>query len=206
MDFVYILTMILLGIAFMLFKKSDEKLSFVKWLIILILTILSYNILIAMFFGLLAIASNMLLLSLVNILFTVLLGAKAIRNKDYQKYYYSKKEIIGLIIITLLFGIMLFKDMKIQNGDIVHIAIDSSIHYRAAKHYSDSMMAFINVGDKTFYDFNIMQTGAYINDGILMHVAYNISNGYITYVHSYEFFECLMVFFVRTWHLCNSYG
>lgn len=194
MDFVYVITMILLGIAFMLYKKSEEKLSFVKWLIILILTIISYNIVVGMFFGLIAIASNMLLLSIVNIFFTAILGYKAIKNKDFQKYYFCKKEIAGLIIITLVFGVMLVKDMKIQNGDVVHIAIDSSIHYRAAKHYSDTMMAFINVEDKTFFDFNIMQSGAYINDGLLMHVAHNISNGAITYEHTYEFFECLMVF------------
>lgn len=194
MDFLYVLTMILLSIAFMLYKKSQEKLSFVKWLIILFLTIISYNILVGMFFGLLAIASNMLLLSFVNILFTFVLGYRTIKNKNFQKYYYSKKEIAGLLVITLMFIVMLVKDMKIQNGDIVHVAIDSSIHYRAAKHYSDTMMAFINVEDKTFFDFNIMQTGAYINDGLLMHITNAFSNGAISYELTYEFFECLMVF------------
>lgn len=194
MDFIYVLTMIILGIAFMLYKKSEEKLSFVKWLIILILTIISYNIAIAMFFGLLAIASNMLMLSIVNLAFAVLLGFKAIKNKDIQKYYFSKMEIAGLLVILIIFGIMLVKDVRIQEGDIVHIAIDSSIHYRAAKHYSDTMMAFINVEDKTFFDFNIMQTGAYVNNGILMHVVNSLSNGNISYEHTYEFFESLMMF------------
>ena len=194
MDFIYVLTMIILGIAFMLYKKSEEKLSFVKWLIILILTIISYNIAIAMFFGLLAIASNMLMLSIVNLAFAALLGFKAIKNKDIQKYYFSKMEIAGLLVILIIFGIMLVKDVKIQEGDIVHIAIDSSIHYRAAKHYSDTMMAFINVEDKTFFDFNIMQTGAYVNNGILMHVVNSLSNGNISYEHTYEFFESLMMF------------
>ena len=194
MDFIYVLTMIILGIAFMLYKKSEEKLSFVKWLIILILTIISYNIAIAMFFGLIAIASNMLMLSIVNLAFAALLGFKAIKNKDIQKYYFSKMEIAGLLVILIIFGIMLVKDVKIQEGDIVHIAIDSSIHYRAAKHYSDTMMAFINVEDKTFFDFNIMQTGAYVNNGILMHVVNSLSNGNISYEHTYEFFESLMMF------------
>lgn len=194
MDFIYVLTMVILGIAFMLYKKSEEKLSFVKWLIILILTIISYNILIAMVFGLLAIASNMLMLSIINLAFSVFLGYKAIKNKDIQKYYFSKIEIAGLLVILVIFGIMLVKDIRIQKGDIVHIAIDSSIHYRAAKHYSDTMMAFINVEDKTFFDFNIMQTGAYVNDGLLMHVVNSLSGGKISYEHTYEFFESLMMF------------
>jgi hypothetical protein len=194
MDFIYVLTMIILGIAFMLYKKSEEKISFVKWLIIFILTVISYNILIAMVFGLLAIASNMLMLSIINLAFSVFLGYKAIKNKDFQKYYFSKMEIAGLLVVFVVFGVMLVKDVRIQKGDIVHIAIDSSIHYRAAKHYADTMMAFINVEDKTFFDFNIMQTGAYVNDGLLMHVVNSLSGGRISYVHTYEFFESLMLF------------
>lgn len=194
MDFLYVLTMIILGIAFMLYKKSEEKLSFVKWFIILILTIISYNILVGMIFGLLAVASNMLMLSIINVAFAVFLGFKAIKNKDFQKYYFSKIEIAGLLVICVIFGVMLVKDVRIQKGDIVHIAIDSSIHYRAAKHYADTMMAFINVEDKTFFDFNIMQSGAYINDGLLMHIVNNFSGGKISYAHIYEFFEALMMF------------
>lgn len=194
MDLIYVLTMIVLGIAFMLFKKSEEKISFVKWLTITMLLGISYKIVVAMFFGLLAITLNLLFFSLINICLSVVLGYKAIKNKDFQRYYFSKTEIAGLLIIVLMFGVMLVKDMKIQNGDIVHIAIDSSIHYRAAKHYADTLMAFINVEDKTFFDFNIMQTGAYVNDGLLMHVLHNISGGKITYPHIYEFFECTMVF------------
>ena len=194
MDFIYIISMIILGIAFMLYKKAKEKISFVKWLVIMILGAISYNIVIAMFFGLLAIKLNLAIFSLINVCLSIVLGWKAVKNKEIQKYYFSKNEILGLVVIFLMFGIMLVKDMKIQNGDIVHIAIDSSIHYRAAKHYSDTLMAFINVEDKTFFDFNIMQTGAYINDGLLMHVIHNISSGKITYPHIYEFFECLMVF------------
>lgn len=194
MDFIYILTMMILGIAFMLYKKSEEKISFVKWLTILILLGISYNIVVAMFFGLLAIPLNLLVFSFINICLAVFLSFKAIKSKDFQKYYFSKTEIAGLVIIILMFGIMLVKDMKIQNGDIVHIAIDSSIHYRAAKHYADTLMVFINVEDKTFFDFNIMQTGAYVNDGLLMHVLHHISGGKITYPHIYEFFECSMVF------------
>lgn len=194
MDFIYVLTTIILGIAFMLYKKSENKLSFVKWLIILILTLISYNITIAMIFGLIAISSNMLILSIVNILFSVILGYKAIKTKDFQKYYYSKTEIAGLLVIVVMFGVMLVKDVRIQRGDIVHFAIDSSIHYRAAKHYSDTMMAFINVEDKTFFDFNIMQTGAYVNDGLFMHVLNALSNGKISYTFTYELFESLMLF------------
>ena len=57
MDFIYILTMIVLGVAFMLYKKSEEKISFVKWLTITMLLGISYKIVVAMFFGLCVICS-----------------------------------------------------------------------------------------------------------------------------------------------------
>ena len=40
----YILTVILLGIGFIAFKKSEKELNLVKWIAIFIVWILAYNI------------------------------------------------------------------------------------------------------------------------------------------------------------------
>ena len=53
MGIVYLLTLILLGVSFMIFKKSEEKLNFIKWLIIFMVSILGYNITLGMVLGLL---------------------------------------------------------------------------------------------------------------------------------------------------------
>ena len=79
MEILYILTLIILGISFMMFKKSDEKLNFIKWLIIYIVSLLGYNILIGMTLGLLNITSHIWLLSIINILVSVGLSYKVIR-------------------------------------------------------------------------------------------------------------------------------
>ena len=42
MEILYILSVIILAVAFMLFKKSEEKLNFIKWLIIYIFVLTSY--------------------------------------------------------------------------------------------------------------------------------------------------------------------
>ena len=55
MEVLYIVSVILLGIAFMIFKKSEEKLNFVKWLILFIVSMLAYNVVIGMVLGLLKI-------------------------------------------------------------------------------------------------------------------------------------------------------
>lgn len=190
MEILYVLTLILLGISFMIFRKSDEKLNFIKWIVIFIVSLLGYNVTIGMILGLLNITSHMWLLSLINIVFSVLLGYKAVKNKEFQKYEVRKMDIAGLLIVLAIFAVILIKDIRPQDGGIKYAAIDSAIHYRAAKHYADNLKIFVNVEDKTIFNFNVMQTGAYINDGLLMRVV-NFFTG-IDHEYIYEMFEILI--------------
>jgi hypothetical protein len=192
MGILYILTLIVLGISFMIFKKSEEKLNFIKWLIIFLVSILGYNIVLGMILGLLNITSHLLLLSLINLVFSGLLGYKAIKNKEFQKYFVRKIDIVGIIVVLAIFTVMFIKDLYIYKGDISHGAVDSAIHYRAAKHYADNLKIFVNVEDKTFFNFNVMQTGAYINDGIFMNVLHRITG--IEYCYLYQAFETMVLF------------
>lgn len=192
MEILYILSVVILAVAFMLFKKSDEKLNFIKWLIIFTVSFLGYNIFFGMVLGLLNITSHLWLLSLINLVFSFILGYKAIRKKEIQKYFVTKLSVVGLILIFVIFGVMLFKDLYIHKGAITHQAVDSAVHYRAAKHYSDNLKIFINVEDKTFFNFNVMQTGAYINDGIFMNVINGITG--IEHCYIYQAFESITLF------------
>ena len=192
MEILYVLSVIILAVAFMLFKKSDEKLNFIKWLIIFSVSFLGYNIFLGMVLGLLNITSHLWLLSLINLAFSSLLGFKAIKRKEIQKYFVTKLSVVGLILIFVIFGVMFFKDLYVHNGDITHRAVDSAVHYRAAKHYSDNLKIFINVEDKTFFNFNVMQTGAYINDGIFMNVINGITG--IEHCYIYQAFEVIVLF------------
>lgn len=191
MEILYIISLILLGIAFMIFKKSEEKLNFVKWLIIFIVSNLAYNIVIGMVLGLLNITAHIWLLSLINVIVAIALALKAIKTKDIQKYTVSKFDIVGILLVLVIFAIMFVKDLYIFSGDITHAAMDSAIHYRAAKHYSENMKIFINVEDPTFFNFNVMQTGAYINDGIFMNIAYNLTG--ISHEYLYQAFESIIL-------------
>ena len=192
MGIMYILTIILLGIAFMIFKKSDQKLNFIKWIVIYFVSLFGYNVTLGMILGLLNITSHIWLLSIINIIFAILFSFKAIIKKDIQKYYVKKIEVLSLLVVFVLFGVMFVKDLYITDGNISHGAIDSAIHYRAAKHYADSLKIFINVEDKTFFNFNVMQTGAYINDGIFMNVINEITG--LDYTYLYQVFETIVLF------------
>lgn len=166
--------------------------NFIKWTCIFIVGILAYNITICMLLGILNIKQNIWLLAIINLVISGALLYKPLKHKEYQKYKCSKLDIFMISIILIIFGVMFVKDLYIYNGDVTHVAIDSAIHYRAAKHYSENLELFIYAEDKTFFDFNIMQTGAYINDGIFMNVINGITD--IDKIYLYQMFDVLVLF------------
>ena len=188
----YILTVILLGVGFIAFKKSEKELNLVKWIAIFIVGILAYNITICMLLGILNIKQNIWLLAIINAVIGGLLLYKPIKHKECQKYKCSKLDIFMIVAILIMCSVMFVKDLYIHKGDVTHVAIDSAIHYRAAKHYSENLELFIYTEDKTFFDFNIMQTGAYINDGILMNVINDITG--LDHIYIYQLFASLVLF------------
>lgn len=192
MGIFYILSLIALVLGFLFYKKSDEKLNLIKWTILAIVSIYAYNITLGMILGLLNITAHIWLLAIINLIFGIILGAKAVIKKDFQKYKVTKYDFVGLLILLVMFSVMFFKDLYIHKGNIAHQAVDTAVHYRAAKHYSDNLKLFINVEDKTFFNFNIMQTGAYINDGIFMNVIHSITG--LEYAFIYQIFETLTLF------------
>ena len=56
-----------------------------------------------------------------------------------QKYKTSRLDIFMIIVILIIFGVMFVKDLYIYKGNVTHVAIDSAVHYRAAKHYSENL-------------------------------------------------------------------
>lgn len=192
MEILYLISIILLGTGFLSFKKSEDRLNIIKWITIFILSFMGYNITICMLLGLLKITCYLWLLSIINIVFAVILGYKSVKNKDFQKYTVQKQDLIGLAILCAIFAVIVIKEIQPQDGGLKYAALDSAIHYRAAKHFSDYLMLFVNCEDKTIFNFNVMQTGAYINDGLLM----NIMNGLfeIPEYYIYEIFDIVILF------------
>ena len=192
MVILYFISVVFLVFSFLVLKKSEKKQSFIKWLAIGITSLYAYNILIGMAIGMLGIRLSMGLLIIFNAVFGILMSFKFFTKKEYQKYYFDKIQVVGLVLIAIVFGVMFVKDLYIFSGDVTHFAVDSAIHYRAAKHYSDYQRIFINIEDRSFFNFNVMQPGAYINDGIFMRAMSSICN--IDYAYLYQMFETITLF------------
>ena len=158
MRIIYLLSIILLGAGFLSFKKSDEKLNIIKWVTIFIVSLMGYNVTVCMILGLIKITSHLWLLSIINVAFSVFLGYKAVKNKEFQKYTVRKQDLMGLAILCAIFAVIVVKEICPQDAGLKYAALDSAIHYRAAKHFSDNLMIFVNCEDKTIFNFNVKQT------------------------------------------------
>ena len=187
----FIICTVIFLVAFMLYKKSEEKQNFLKWFMIAIVSLMGLNVTLGMILGLLKIKMTLFALSLIYLIFSYLLVKKGFKTKDFQKYEFPKRDIIAIVLLVILFTVVLIKDIRIQDGGLKFAAIDAGIHYRAAKHYSDNLMIFVSCEDKTIFDFNVMQTGAYINDGLFMNVMHNITG--MKYEYIYEVFEVIVL-------------
>ena len=192
MGYLYIFTILFLMLGFITLKKSNQKINLFKWICISIVSLYAYNITICMILGVLHITQNIWLLSCINLILGVLLWQKTIRKMECQKYKCSKTDVVAIVVILTFFVVMFIKDLYIYKGDVSHYVVDSAIHYRAAKHYSENLQLFVFTEDKTFFDFNIMQTGAYINDGIFMNILKDITG--LEEIYTYQLFETLTMF------------
>ena len=145
-----------------------------------------------MVLGMIGIKASLPILGLINVVVGVALIWRFVTKKERQKYFCTKIQIAGLLLIIVVCTVMFVKDLYIYNGDISHWAVDSAVHYRAAKHYADYQKIFINIEDRSFFNFNVMQPGAYINDGIFMKTFYGLTG--VNYAYLFQAFETITLF------------
>ena len=81
MNIIYILTIVILFILFILKFKKEERQNIVKWLTIDTILLMCYNIVICVILSFINIKSTLFNLSVVNILFALFLGILIYKEK-----------------------------------------------------------------------------------------------------------------------------
>ena len=200
MGIIYILTTIILIISFLLLKKSNEKQNIIESFILAIISYLGYNIAVCMIFGNLGIHTNLVFLSIVNLIFSSVFCYRIFRKKEKQEFYFDKKNLIPIIFILLISIFVGIVQYKPADYSVATASVDGPMHYSAAIHFADEMIILSKIDNKTGYNFLTMQTGAYINTGIQMKVCRSIfgdnAKDFITfkYFNNYRYYNNL--------HLC----
>lgn len=191
MEVFYVITVLLMLVGFILVKKSDKKINLINSCILSVIAYLAYNILVCMVFGNLEITTNLLFLSVINLLVFICLVLKIFKDKAIQTFQIRKRDFLGILVCAVIVSYMAVDQYKPLSNTVANASVDACMHYSAATNFADNMIVLSKINNTTGYNFKTMQTGAYINTGIVMNVlrAFNIKD-YI----SFKLFEIGIMF------------
>lgn len=174
MEIFYVLTVITLLLTFILFKKSEKKQNLINQVILSVICYLGFNILVCMIFGCLNITTNLLFLSILDLIVSAGFGFKIYKDKEIQSFEIRKRDILGVFICIAIICYMAVDQYTPLSKTIANASVDACMHYSAATNFADEMKVLAKIDNTTGYNFKTMQTGAYINTGIFINVVRGI--------------------------------
>jgi hypothetical protein len=189
MSILYILTTIALLTLFVLIKKSNQKINVVSTIILTLIAYLGYNIAVCFVLGNINLTTNLLCLSIVNLVFIALMSFKLYKDKDIQRFYFNKRDIIGLLIAVIICCMVAKRQYTPLSNTIATASVDGSMHYSAETNFADNMKILSKIDNDTGYNFLTMQPGAYINNGILMNVLRGLTGSDSYDMKAFKLFE-----------------
>ncbi len=173
MKLLFIISIFLLEISFLLLPKTKEKISLLDSIIYSLGLLYAYQTLEVYLTGLLNIG-NILLYSIINITISLILIIFLCKRKQIQKYTITKKELL-LKSIILLIGIILVLIRFNGFNSLSYSSDDSSIHYKAAQSFQQTKKYLNkNTYPKQLYDYDKMMPISYINGGFFLYIVSNI--------------------------------
>lgn len=189
MQIIYILSLIILIISFILIKKTDKKLNILSFLNITIGVIFCYNTFISYVLTFFLIPVTLTSLSIINIVFSIILISLMLWKKQIQKYEIKKIDIlyiavlgIAVLIVTYLnFGFPF--NIKYETGD-------PSVHYLTSEMFAENDSLLITDRDQVYNSFATRKTVSYVNSGLIM----KCLDGIIDPFYNYNIFIIFGIF------------
>ena len=196
MNIIYIITSIILVTSYLLIPKKEEKQNLIHSIIISTIIFLAYNIFICTIMFFINIKSNLLNLSIVNIIFSILPIDIIIKNKKVQKYCINKIDLIAVIIILVAtvalaitnYGTEIAAKHGVTDAATHFFVADDFYRYSTllAKQNSDIGVNWLNV--------SFLMAGAYINTGIFFKIC-------ASFVSEVYFVKLYFIFDIFIWIL-----
>ena len=193
MGIFYLLSVLCMLSTFVLVKKSDKKVNLVNWCILSLISYLGFNIMICMIFGNLNVRTNLVFLSIINLIVSAGLGFKIYKDKEIQKFEIRVKDFIAVIICAVIICYIAVDQYVPLSNTVANASVDACNHYIAAVKFADNSIILSKIENNTGYNLKTMQTGAYINTGIFMSVVRNIIPDFKDY-QTFKVFEIAVLF------------
>lgn len=182
MSILYVIsTIILFGLAIMV-EKSKEKIEITKSIALGSVLMLAYNGFISYILNLINIPITLLSLSVTNLVISILLTIKIVKDKTIQKYTISKTNIIAIALLVIITGSIIAINFG-GLSKIRYISMDAREHYKAAREFSENTSLSNKAKENNTVGEAFMFMG-YVNAGIL----FKIFNPYIGTVNLYKIY------------------
>ena len=196
----YCLSLLLLFICILYIKKSSEKLNIIKWCCLSLVCIFCINALVAYCLSYLSIPYNLLVVSFIYLLLSILIYFIFIK-KGKQNYYFEKKDLLLLFIV--LFVVIFIAIFRFGFPfSIRYESLDAGVHYQTAYSFYKKSLLLNFVSDGTIYNFQTWRFGSYVNLGLIFKVVsplvsdINLYNVYILYDLFTLFFTGIIFYYL----------
>lgn len=168
MGTMYLISAVMLLVAIILVKKTEKELNIISFFSISVVALFCYNTFICYILTFFTISITLLGLSLINLMFTLIVAIKILKDKKVQNYIFEKIDILYVLLILAIVLIVSYINfgypfnVKYETGD-------PSVHYLTSVMFaeSDALLAATE-GDYLYGSFNVRKTVSYVNSGLLM--------------------------------------
>ncbi len=182
MGIIYVLSVVILFISYMLIKKADKKVDILKQIALTIVLLFCYNTFICYVLTFFTISSSLLNLSIINYVFSIIIIIYLVKTKKIQKFCFKKIDLLYislLAIATIGAGYLNFGfpfEIKYETGD-------PATHYLTSELFKeqDTLLANQKEADEVFGIFDNRKTVSYVNSGLIMKLFENVIDSFDNY-------------------------
>ena len=168
MGIIYLISVLILLISFLLVKKSENQIDIISFICISIVAIFCHNTFICYILTFFTIPITLWILALINLVISMIFTVLIIKNKQIQKYDFKKIDLLYIALIILVVLLVSYLNFEFP-FNIKYETGDPSVHYLTSVMFaeSDSLLAGTE-GDYVYGSFNTRKTSSYVNSGLLM--------------------------------------
>ncbi len=190
MQYLYLLSLIILFISLLLIKKSSEKQNILVGLLLSTVILMSYTSLICFILSMIRIPINILTMLIFNLIAILIIFINIKNENKRQKYYFNKFDIITILTIVILCSIVFM--FMFSSSYIKAESPDGAAHFLSARTFAlntSLKMKSIAHGQNTFDKFQFF---GMVNLGMIYKILPNL-NTFDQY-KIYSIFNIFMMF------------
>ncbi len=201
MGIIYILSLILLVVSFILIKKTKKTLNILSFIAITIGTMFCYNTLVCYILTFFMIPVTLLNLSIINIVFSGIFLFFIIKKKEIQKFEINKLDVLYIALLGI--GVMFLAYLNFGFPfNIKYETGDPSVHYLTSTMFAENDSLLITDYDEVYGGFATRKTVSYVNSGLIMKCLENVMD-------SFDYYKVFIVFgifvlFITAWAMYTT--